>query len=69
MDVAIMRRLVLEADTHQIDDKVINAANIQSMSDIDSLIKTWDSQKKQAWSNPDAATVDKNISDWSKGKA
>lgn len=65
MNVEVMRRLILEADTHQIDDKIIDAANVQTMADIDKLITDFNDAKKTEL-NSDEST--KNITDWANSK-
>ena len=68
MKISIMRELIIAVDSNQISDEAAEAANVQTSSDVVKLSKDWNAAKVQAWSNPDDATADKNISDWSKGK-
>jgi len=40
------------------------------MADVEKVVKDWNDQKVQAWSNPDEAKANSDIEAWSKkGKA
>ena len=67
MKVEVMRRLVLEADTHQIDDKIIDAAKVETMADIDKLIVDFNATLKAAWSK-DEVQAEEDITAWSAKK-
>jgi len=65
MKVAIMRRLVLEADTHQIPDTLIDSKTIETMADIDNLIAEVNAAKKTELTSDEST---KNITDWAASK-
>lgn len=70
MKIEVMRELIIAIDSNQVEDSYVEAANVETMADVEKVVKDWNAAKVQAWSNPDEAKADSDIEKWSKkGKA
>lgn len=69
MKISVMRRLIVDIDTHQIPDEFIEARTetIETEANIETLIKDWNAEKK-AKSDPKSVKAEADIAGWAAKK-